>query len=116
MGQEGIGQLVYSLRKKIQEIKSQIDAIGEPIQEQPELIASANLIRSNEYLLKLDAKKSELISTYEEYSKSLEVLLSSVFEIQNDLKDILKEQSKLISKNSGSKRKSKSKSKKQISK
>ena len=31
------------------------------------------------------------------YSESLEELLSSVFEIQTDLKDILKEQSSLIS-------------------
>ena len=42
-------------------------------------------------------KKSELILAYTKYAKSLEDLLSVVFEIQTDLKNILKEQSAMIS-------------------
>jgi hypothetical protein len=58
---------------------------------------STNLLRSNEYLLKANDKKTELLSAYGQYSESLEVLLSLVFEIQMDLKEILKEQSSMIS-------------------
>jgi hypothetical protein len=63
----------------------------------PELITSANLLRSNEYLSKVTKKQSELLSAYDQYSKALEDMIAVVFDIQNDLKNILKEQSHLIS-------------------
>ena len=63
----------------------------------PELITSANLLRSNEHLTKISEKQSELISAYGLYSKALEDMIAVVFDIQNDLKNLLKEQSKLIS-------------------
>lgn len=97
MTEIGAGERIYSLRKRIQEIKSELDAMGEPISDIPELISSANLLRSNEYLSKSNQKKSELVIVYEQYCHYLEELLSSIFEIQNDLKNILKEQSALIS-------------------
>ena len=105
-----IGELIYDLRNKIQQVQMDLDKLGEPESEISELITSANLLRSNEYLLKINEKKSDLLSLYVQYSDALEVLLSSVFEIQNDLKDILKEQSSMIS--SQTKRQAKSKSKK----
>jgi len=105
-----IGELIYDLRNKIQQVQMDLDKLGEPESEISELITSANLLRSNEYLLKINEKKSNLLSLYVQYSDALEVLLSSVFEIQNDLKDILKEQSSMIS--SQTKRQAKSKSKK----
>jgi len=105
-----IGELIYDLRNKIQQVQMDLDKLGEPESEISELITSANLLRSNEYLLKINEKKSDLLSLYVQYSDALEVLLSSVFEIQNDLKDILKEQSSMIS--SQTKRQPKSKSKK----
>lgn len=105
-----IGELIYDLRNKIQQVQMDLDKLGEPESEISELITSANLLRSNEYLLKINEKKSNLLSLYVQYSDALEVLLSSVFEIQNDLKDILKEQSSMIS--SQTKRQPKSKSKK----
>lgn len=105
-----IGELIYDLRNKIQQVQMDLDKLGEPESEISELITSANLLRSNEYLLKINEKKSDLLSLYVQYSDTLEVLLSSVFEIQNDLKDILKEQSSMIS--SQTKRQPKSKSKK----
>ncbi len=108
MGEIGLGELIYSLRKKIQMVQSELDALGDPAKDIPELIFSANLLRQNEHLKKLNEKKSELILIYDQYSKSLEDLLSTVFEIQKDLKNILKEQSKLIpSKNKAIKRTSK---------
>ena len=100
---------VYNLRNKIQKIQQDLDRLGSPKSEISELITSANLLRSNEYLSKINEKKSELLSLYVQYSRELETLLSSVFEIQNDLKDILKEQSLMIMSQSKKSQKSKSK-------
>ena len=92
----GAGEIIYDLRKKIQQIQSDLDQLGEPPVNMPEMIENSNLLRSNEYLSKANEKKTELLITYEKYSKSLEELLSTVFDIQKDLKEILKEQSSLI--------------------
>ena len=100
---------VYDLRNKIQQTHKDLDQLGEPGSEISELITSANLLRTNEYLSKVNKKKSELLSLYVQYSGSLEALLSSVFEIQNDLKEILKEQSSMISSRTKKSQKSKSK-------
>lgn len=62
----------------------------------PEMIASANLLRSNEHLSKTNEQKTKLLVAYEQYSAALEELLLTVFDIQKDLKEILKEQSSLI--------------------
>ena len=93
----GVGEMIYDIRKKIQEIQLDLDDLEKPVPQIPELITSANLLRSNEYLSKVNEKKTDLLYAYAQYSESLEELLSSVFEIQTDLKDILKEQSSLIS-------------------
>jgi len=90
------GGMIYDLRKKIQQIQADLNQLGDPISEIPELITSANLLRSNEYLSKANEKKTELLSTYTQYSYALEELLSTIFDIQNDLKDILKQQSSII--------------------
>ena len=108
------GETIYNLRKKIQQIQSDLDQLGEPASVMPELITSANLLRSNEYLLKTNEKKTELLCVYSQYSKALEELLSTVFEIQNDLKEIVKEQSSLIT--FAQKKQSKSKTKSKVSK
>lgn len=97
MANIGAGEVIYDLRKKIQEIRLDLEQLGNPAKNIPEMIESSNLIRSNEYLLKSNEKKTELLDTYDEYSRALEELLSIVFEIQQDLKEILKEQSALIS-------------------
>jgi len=108
------GGMLYDLRKKIQQIQADLNQLGDPVSEMPELITSANLLRSNEYLLKANEKKTELLSAYEQYSVALEKLLSSVFDIQNDLKGILKAQSSIIS--SQRKKQSKAKTKSRITK
>jgi len=91
-----VGEIICELRKKIQDIKLELDELGGPISDIPELITSANLLRSNEYLVKVSEKQSELLSAYGSYSKALEDMIAVVFDIQNDLKNLLKEQSKLI--------------------
>ena len=107
------GNLIFDLRKKIQEIRADLNQLGEPVSEIPELITSANLLRSNEYLLKANEKKTELLSAYAQYSNALEKLLSTVFDIQNDLKEILLQQSSMISR---TKKRSKAKTKSRIAK
>jgi len=102
------GGLIYDLHKKIQQIQADLNQLDQPVSEIPELISSANLIRSNEYLSKTNEKKTELLLAYAAYSTALEKLLSAVFDIQNDLKEILKHQSSMISQ---TKKKSKTKTK-----
>ena len=93
----GVGKIIYEFSKKIQDIKSELDELGGPTSDMPELITSANLLRSNEHLTKVSKKQSELLSAYGQYSKTLEDMIAMVFDIQNDLKNILREQSTLIS-------------------
>jgi predicted nucleic acid-binding Zn-ribbon protein len=107
------GNLIFDLRKKIQEIRADLNQLGEPVSEIPELITSANLLRSNEYLSKANEKKTELLSAYAQYSNALEKLLSTVFDIQNDLKEILTQQSSMISR---TRKRSKTKTKSRIAK
>ena len=92
----GVGDIIYELRKKIQEIKFDLEQLGESPSEIHEMITSTNLLRTNEFLSKANEKKTQLLLAYEKYSKALEELLSSVFEIQKELKDILREQSLII--------------------
>jgi len=106
-------EVIYDLRKKIQQIQVDLNQLGEPVSEIPELISSANLLRSNEYLSKANAKKTELLSVYEQYFVALEKLFSTVFDIQNDLKEIQKQQSSMISQ---TKKRSKTKTKSRITK
>jgi len=108
----GAGEMIYDLRKKIQQIQSDLVQLGDPPQNMPEMIESSNLMRSNDYLSKANEKKTDLLNIYEQYSNSLEELLSTVFDIQKDLKNILKEQSLLIYNSPKKPSKSKTKSKK----
>ena len=107
----GAGEIIYDLRKKIQEIQADLNQLGEPPSNIPELVTSANLLRSNEYLLNSNDKKTQLLSAYRAYSVALEELLLSVFDIQKDLKEILKDQSSLISNQSKKQSKLKPKTK-----
>lgn len=107
-----MGQIVNELRKSVYDLKLELDKLGGPISYMPELIDSANLLRSNEHLDKVTKKQSELISAYAQYSQALEDMIAVIFDIQNDLKNLLKEQSKLISEKSIAKKSPLSKKKK----
>jgi len=93
----GAGDEIYQLRKKIQKLTSEINSLGNTPREKPELIENTNLLRINQHFSEVNEKQTELILAYGEYSKALETMLSAVFDIQNDLKNLLREQTKLIS-------------------
>ena len=97
MNELGAGQAIFELRKNIQNLILEINDLDNQSTEIPELIQSANLMRKNNHLAELNSKRVELILVYEKYCKQLEQMLAMVFEIQKDLKDILKTQTNLIS-------------------
>ena len=99
MSKLGIGNVMAQMKQQISQIKSELKELGEP-EDIPEMIQSTNLIRVNEHLNKSNKKKSELLLAYDEYVQQLEKLVTSVFEIQDQLKEIVKEQSALISSSS----------------
>ena len=107
----GAGEIIYELRKKIQTITGEINSLESSSDDIPELIKSTNLLRSNDHLIEVNQKKSELTSAYQQYSKELENMLAIVFDIQKDLKEILKTQSSLISEQKPPKKISKTKKK-----
>lgn len=100
MTEIGAGEIIYELRKKIQKITSDLNELEKESEEIPELIKSTNILRTNDHLVEVNNKKSELTFAYEQYSKELERLLATVFDIQKDLKEILKTQLSLISEKS----------------
>jgi len=100
----GVGEIIYDLRKQIQKLTFELENSETDSKNIPELISSTNLLRSNDNLIEINNKKSELISTYQQYSNQLEQMLATVFDIQKDLKEILKTQSSLISKSNPKKK------------
>ena len=92
----GLGNILSELKNQIQKIKEEIKEIDNSFTSIPEMIESTNILRENESLILANNKKAELIAAYEQYTRQIENLLSSAFEIQNDLKDIVKVQSELI--------------------
>ena len=111
MASVGTGQVIYDLRRKIQSLSSDLAKLNSTSSRIPELINSTNLLRSNETLNVTLAKQSEIIKLYEKYSKELETMLDNIFEIQMELKEILKMQTSMISEKS-TKKKSAKKTKK----
>ena len=91
----GLGNVLGELKNQIQKIKLELKEIDESFTSIPEMIESTNVLRENESLRLANNKKTELIAAYEQYTKKIENLISSAFEIQNDLKEIIKEQAKL---------------------
>jgi len=113
MAEVGAGNVIYELRQKIQKLSSDLALLDTPLSSMPELINSANLLRSNEILTEVNSKKSEIIHAYEKYSEELESMLETVFDIQKELKDILKMHTSLLA---SQKRKKKSSPKKKSKK
>lgn len=93
----GAGPLIYELRKKIQQITVELSELNNTSQKMPELIESANLLRTNDRLIEINSKNTELLSVYKQYAEELEKMLDTVFAIQKDLKEILITQTSLIS-------------------
>jgi len=83
-------------KNRINQIKKDISEIDKSFSPMPEMIESTNILRENEFLKKMDGKKTELIDSYDHYSNQIENLLSTVFDIQNELKKIIEVQSQLM--------------------
>ncbi len=105
-----LGSVLTELKNQINQIKKDISEIDKSFSPMPEMIESTNILRENEFLKKIDGKKTELIDSYEHYSNQIENLLSSVFDIRNELKKIIEVQSQLMKpKKSGKRSSSKAK-------
>ncbi len=96
MKTSGLGSVLTELKNQINQIKKDISEINKSFSPMPEMIESTNILRENEFLKKMDGKKTELIDSYEHYSNQIEDILSSVFDIQNELKKIIEIQSQLM--------------------
>lgn len=92
----GLGNNLNELKIRIQQIRQDLDLLGEPNLPLDQMIISTNILRQNEYLVKADVKKTDLIAAYAEYAKQLEQIVTSLFSIQTDLKDLIKTEASLI--------------------
>lgn len=92
----GLGNNLNELKTRIQQIRKDLDLLGEPTLPLEQMIGTTNILRQNEYLTQSDAKKTELIAAYAEYTKQLEQIVTSLFSIQTDLKDLIKTEASLI--------------------
>jgi len=97
MSRIGVGDTIYELRKQIQNLSYELSLMDLPSSSIPQLINSANLLRSNDTLAAVNFKKSELILAYQQYSKELETMLENILEIQKELQEVLKAQTSMIS-------------------
>jgi len=68
------------IKQKIEQLHQELAAINKSTQPMPELINATNILRTNEYLTHVNEKKTQIVSSYEEYVKELEAFLSSVLE------------------------------------
>ncbi len=96
MKQVGLGNVLTEMKNQILQIRHELLKMEKSFTPIPEMIETTNLLRENESLKLSNNKKTELISAYENYTKQIENLVSAAFEIQNDLRDVVKAQSELI--------------------
>lgn len=87
------------LKNCITELKKEIKAMDPVPDDISTMIDATNILRKNEHLQRSDRLKGDLVSCYEQYADNLEKLLKMSLEVQNGLKDILREQNKIIQKN-----------------
>lgn len=92
----GLGNNLNELKARIQKAHEDLVNLGEPSKPMEEMIGVTNVLRLNEYLTKTDEKKTSLISDYAEYTKQLEQIVSSLFSIQSELKELIKTEAALI--------------------
>jgi hypothetical protein len=70
---------LVQLKQKIEHLTRELATINQT-QPIPELINTTNILRTNEYLTHANEKKTQIISSYEEYVKELEAYLTSALE------------------------------------
>jgi len=83
-----IGNKITEQQKRILVAKEELSEINKNDQPLPEFIDKTNLLRSNEYLQRANDQKSKLIISYEEYTKELERIVSSVLQIRGNLNEL----------------------------
>lgn len=89
---------IEEIRQSIQDLHSELEKLGDPPVPITGLVNSTNILRTNEYLERVDYVKTDLISSYKDYAKLLESLAKSVLDIQAGLLDVLREQSAMMEK------------------
>lgn len=92
----GLGNNLNELKMRIQKMHQDLAALGEPNLPLEQMIGTTNVLRQNEYFTKSDAKKTDLIAAYAEYTKQLEQIITSLFSIQIELKELIKTEASLI--------------------
>lgn len=92
----GLGNNLNELKARIQKLHQEIHALGEPALPLEQMIGTTNVLRQNEYLAQSNEKKTELIMLYADYAKQLEQIVTSLFSIQSDLKELIKTEASLI--------------------
>jgi len=85
---------LINLQEKIQQIRASLSDSNKSETPMPELIESTNLLRSNEFLTKVNQKQNELLSTYEEYVSELKKMISANLRAQ--INSLRKSQKKSI--------------------
>lgn len=91
-----LGNNLNELKMRIQQIQDEILQLGSPEPVMPEMINATNAIRLNEYLTKTDEKKTALNAAYDDYTRQLEQIVSTLLSIQVDLKDIIKAEASIM--------------------
>ena len=81
---------ISEYRKQIEKGKQDLDLFEKSGQSIPELINSTNILRLNEHLKEINAKKDTMLQAYGSYTLELESLLSSMLQVQTQLKNKLK--------------------------
>ena len=92
----GLGNNLNDLKMRIQQIQDEISQLGSPEPIMPEMINTTNALRLNEYLMKSDEKKTALNAVYDDYTRQLEQIVSTLLSIQVDLKNIIKTEASII--------------------
>ncbi|HET8719402.1 MAG TPA: hypothetical protein VFM64_00205 [Candidatus Nitrosotenuis sp.] len=108
---DGLGKNLTELKLRIQMAQDDLGKLSAPEQPLPEVINMTNLLRSNEYLIKSDERKTALISAYAEYSTNLEQIVKSLLSIQADLRDIVRTEASIIGSQKPTKKANKSRKK-----
>lgn len=107
-----LGNNLNELKMRIQQIQDEISQLGSPEPVMPEMINATNAIRLNEYLTKTDEKKTALNAAYDDYTKQLEQIVSTLLSIQADLRDIIKAEASIMAEQESQKAEKKTRVKK----
>jgi len=90
----GSEKALNAIKQKIDKKQRELEELEKSNKPIPELINSANLVRQNEILKKINDTKTELVAAYESYNGKLENILGNIIKIQTQIKNSLKTKSR----------------------